>query len=271
MSGSEVEPIVVTGATDGIGKAYAKELAKKGVNVVLISRSEDKLLEVADEIEKESKVQTKIIVADFSKGLELYDSIKTQLKDLEVGTLVNNVGMSYSFPNYLLELPDREELFMKMININVTSMTMMTSIVMPGMVERRRGAIINLSSAAGMTPTPFLTVYSACKAYVSFFTQCVDAEYNSKGIICQCVMPYFVATKMAKIRKPTLFAPSPNTYAKAALGSVGVAKITHGYWAHSLQGTVTGLIPDVVMNKIMMGILLSARKSNLKKLQRKKE
>lgn len=48
-------------------------------------------------------------------------------------------------------------------------------------------------------------------------------------------MPYFVATKMAKIRKPTLFAPSPNTYAKAALGSVGVAKITHGYWAHSLQ------------------------------------
>ncbi|XP_062582426.1 very-long-chain 3-oxoacyl-CoA reductase-like [Saccostrea cucullata] len=262
---------VVTGSTDGIGKAYAQELARKGINIVLISRSEAKLQEVANEIEKESRVQTRIIVADFSKGLELYDSIRNQLAGLEIGTLVNNVGMSYSFPNYLLDLPDREEFCMKMININVTSVTMMTSIVMPGMVERRKGAVINLSSAAGLNPTPLLTVYSACKAYVSFFSQCIQDEYGSKGIICQCVMPYFVATKMSKIRKPSLFAPSPTTYVKSALNSVGASVATHGYWAHNMQGAITGLLPTAFLKMMTFSMMNKARKAYLKKLANKKE
>ncbi|XP_061180306.1 very-long-chain 3-oxoacyl-CoA reductase-like [Saccostrea echinata] len=262
---------VVTGSTDGIGKAYAKELAKRGVNIVLISRSEAKLQEVANEIEKESKVQTRIVVADFSKGLELYDSIRDQLAGLEIGTLVNNVGMSYSFPNYFLDLPDREEFFMKMININVTSVTMMTSIVMPGMVERRKGAVINLSSAAGLTPTPLLTVYSACKAYVTFFSRCIQDEYGSKGIFCQCVMPYFVATKMSKIRKPSLFAPSPTTYVKAALNSVGVSDATHGYWAHNMQGSITGILPPAFLKMVTRNMMDKARKAYLKKMANKKE
>ncbi|XP_048727483.2 very-long-chain 3-oxoacyl-CoA reductase-like [Ostrea edulis] len=262
---------VVTGSTDGIGKAYAKELAKKGVNIVLISRSEAKLQEVSNEIEKESNVQTRIIVADFSKGLEMYDSIRNQLAGLEIGTLVNNVGMSYSFPNYLLDIPDREEFFMRMININVTSVTMMTSIVMPGMVERRRGAVINLSSAAGLSPSPLLTVYSACKAYVTFFSQCIQTEYGPKGINCQCVMPFFVATKMSKIRKPSVYAPSPSTYVKATLNSVGVSSVTHGYWAHRLQGTITSLLPEVLVKTVTLRIFKNARKSYLRKLASKKE
>lgn len=262
---------VVTGATDGIGKAYAKELARRGINIVLISRSEGKLQDVADEIGKESKVKTRIIVADFGKGLELYDSIRSQLDDLEIGTLVNNVGMSYPFPNYLLEIPEREEFCMKMININVTSMTMMTSIVMPGMVERRRGVIINLSSGAGMSPKPLLTVYSACKAYVSFFSQCIQSEYQSKGITCQCVMPYFVATKMSKIKRPSLFTPSPDTYVKAALSTVGVSDVSHGYWTHSIQGMLLRMLPEFIEQKLMMRIFLNARKINLKKRESKKD
>ncbi|XP_062603494.1 very-long-chain 3-oxoacyl-CoA reductase-like [Saccostrea cucullata] len=182
---------VVTGSTDGIGKGYAKELAQRGMNIVLISRSEAKLQEVASEIEKESKVQTRIIVADFTKGLELYDSIRDQLAGLEIGILVNNVGMNYPFPNYFLEVTDREEVFIKIINVNITSVTMMTSIVMPAMVERKKGAVINISSAGGVHPIPLQTVYSASKAYVTFFSRCIQSEYESKGIICQ-VGKYFI-------------------------------------------------------------------------------
>ncbi|XP_061180286.1 very-long-chain 3-oxoacyl-CoA reductase-like [Saccostrea echinata] len=272
---------VVTGSTDGIGKAYAKELAERGVNIVLISRSEAKLQEVANEIEKESKVQTRIIVADFSKGLELYDSIREQLAGLEIGTLVNNVGMNYPFHNYFLDVADREEYFMKMINVNVTAVTMMTSIVMPAMVERKKGAVINISSAGGLYPVPLLTVYSACKAYEIFFSRCIQSEYESKGIICQCVMPYFVvtnmsmpllvATKKSKIVKPSLFEPSPTTYAKAALDSFGVSDFTNGYWAHNVQGTAMGMLPEGIVKKMMMGMAEKGRKANLENMSKKKE
>ncbi|XP_062596817.1 very-long-chain 3-oxoacyl-CoA reductase-like, partial [Saccostrea cucullata] len=135
--------------------------------------------------------------------------------------------------------------FIKIINVNITSVTMMTSIVMPAMVERKKGAVINISSAGGVHPIPLQTVYSASKAYVTFFSRCIQSEYESKGIICQCVVPYSVvtnmskpfsyATKSSKTRKPSLFEPSATTYAKAALDSVGVSDFTNGYWAHVLQ------------------------------------
>ncbi|XP_061191226.1 very-long-chain 3-oxoacyl-CoA reductase-like [Saccostrea echinata] len=272
---------VVTGSTDGIGKAYAKELAKRGVNIVLISRSEAKLQEVANEIEKESKVQTRIIVADFSKGLELYDSIRDQLAGLEIGTLVNNVGMHYPFPNYFLDVTDREELFMKLINVNVTAVTMMTSIVMPAMVERKKGAVINISSIGGLHPMPLITVYSACKAYVTFFSRCIQSEYESKGIICQCVVPHFVVTNMtmpflvttkrSEKRIPSLFRPSPTTYAKAALDSVGVSDFTNGYWAHSVQAAAVGMLPEGVIKMMSVGFMEKTRKANLENMSKKKE
>ncbi|XP_061180296.1 very-long-chain 3-oxoacyl-CoA reductase-like [Saccostrea echinata] len=272
---------VVTGSSDGIGKAYAKELAKRGVNIVLISRSEAKLQEVANEIEKESKVQTRIVVADFSKGLELYDSIRDQLAGLEIGTLVNNVGMNYPFPSYFLDVADREEFFMKLINVNVTSVTMMTSIVMPAMVERKKGAVINISSAGGLHPFPLITVYSASKAYVTFFSRCIQSEYKSKGIICQCVMPYtvvtnmtmpfLVTTKRSEKGKPSLLKPSPTTYAKAALDSVGVSDFTHGYWAHNVQGTVIGMLPEGYIKMMTMSLGEKIRKINLEKMSKKKE
>lgn len=86
---------VVTGCTDGIGKAYADLFAKKGLNVVLISRSLDKLNKQAREIENKYKVETKVIVADFTQIDSIYPNIKAQLADLDVGILFNNVGMAY--------------------------------------------------------------------------------------------------------------------------------------------------------------------------------
>ncbi|CAH0382441.1 unnamed protein product [Bemisia tabaci] len=78
---------IVTGSTDGIGRAYAKELAKRGVNIVLISRSIEKLLQVSHEIESEFGVKTKVIAVDFSKGQPVFDEIEKELKDIPVGIL----------------------------------------------------------------------------------------------------------------------------------------------------------------------------------------
>jgi len=106
-------------------------------------------------------VETDFIVADFSKGREAYQAIKEGLKDREIGILVNNVGLFYTYPDYFTNLS--EDMLWDMINVNIASANMMVHIVLPGMVEKRKGAIVNVSSASCCQPTPMLTIYGASK------------------------------------------------------------------------------------------------------------
>ncbi|XP_045413807.1 very-long-chain 3-oxoacyl-CoA reductase [Lemur catta] len=255
---------VVTGSTDGIGKSYAEELAKRGMKIVLISRSQDKLNQVSGEIKEKFKVETRTIAVDFASE-DIYDKIKTGLAGLEIGVLVNNVGMSYEYPEYFLDIPDLDNTIKKLININVLSVCKMTRLVLPGMVERSKGVILNISSASGMLPIPLLTVYSATKAFVDFFSQCLHEEYRSKGIFVQCVLPYFVATKLAKIRKPTFDKPSSETFVKSAIKTVGLQSRTNGYLIHALMGSILSILPSWIYFKINMDVNKSTRARYLKK------
>nr|WLO36071.1 17 beta-hydroxysteroid dehydrogenase 12 [Sinonovacula constricta] len=261
---------VVTGATDGIGKEYAKELASCGFNIVLISRTKSKLEAVASEIEGIYKVKTKIITADFTQGYSIYDGIRRDLNGLEIGVLVNNVGLSYAFPEYFLDIPDREKLFADLLHVNCSSVTMMSSIVMPGMAERRKGVVINISSASGLSPTPLLSVYSACKAYVTYLTECLQMEYNGKGLTVQCVSPYFVCTNMSKISRPSLLIPSASTFVRSALGTVGSETNTLGYWPHQMVRSVLSNLPFDYGQTISFNNLKSACKRAKKKMEAKK-
>ncbi|XP_040266594.1 very-long-chain 3-oxoacyl-CoA reductase [Bufo bufo] len=270
-SGAQVGPrigkwAVVTGATDGIGKAYAEELAKRGMSIVLISRSQEKLDDVSKSIREKFKVETKVIAADFGKPAEIYDRIEAGLKGLEIGVLVNNVGISYEYPEYFLEIPDLDNTLDKLITINITSVCKMTRLVLPGMLERSKGVILNISSASGMYPVPLLTVYSATKAFVDFFSRGLHAEYKSKGVTVQSVLPFFVATKMSKVRKPTWDKPSPEDYVRSALNTVGLQTQTNGYLAHAIMGWVTGsLLPLCIAMKLTMNMNKGLRARFLKR------
>ncbi|XP_048829303.1 very-long-chain 3-oxoacyl-CoA reductase-A isoform X3 [Brienomyrus brachyistius] len=238
---------VVTGATDGIGKAYAKELARRGFALVLISRSQEKLDDVSKSLEYLYNVETKTISVDFG-SLDVYRTIESGLAGLEIGVLVNNVGISYSYPEFFLNIQHLESFINTMINVNVSSVCQMTRLVLPGMVERSRGVVLNISSASGMYPIPLLTVYSATKAFVDFFSRGLHAEYKNRGIIVQSVLPFFVATKMTKIRKPTLDKPTPERYVAAELSTVGLQNQTNGYFPHAIMGWVTtALVPISVV------------------------
>ncbi|XP_029108015.1 very-long-chain 3-oxoacyl-CoA reductase-A isoform X3 [Scleropages formosus] len=190
------------------------------------------------------KVETRTIAVDFASA-DIYPTIEKGLAGLEIGILVNNVGISYPYPEYFLNIPNLNNFVNTVINVNITSVCQMTRLVLPKMVERSKGVILNISSASGMYPVPLLTIYSATKAFVDYFSRGVHAEYKSKGIIVQSVLPFFVATKMTKIRKPTLDKPTPERYVSAQLNTVGLQSQTNGYFPHAVMGWFTTILVPV--------------------------
>ncbi|KFQ23306.1 Hydroxysteroid dehydrogenase-like 1 [Mesitornis unicolor] len=253
---------VVTGSTEGIGKAYAEELAKHGVNVILISQNKEKLEAVCRSISETYKVETDFVVADFSKGREPYPAIKEALKDREIGILVNNVGMFYSYPDYFTNLS--EDMLWDIININIASANMMAHIVLPGMVKKKKGAIVNLSSACCCQPTPMLTAYAASKKYLDYFSRSLHYEYASKGIFVQSLSPFLVTTKMVAcsslLTKRSVFIPSAEEYASHAVSTLGLSIRTTGYWKHAIQVMLGERLPERIWVWLAMYICGTVRK-----------
>ncbi|XP_016532450.1 very-long-chain 3-oxoacyl-CoA reductase-like [Poecilia formosa] len=177
---------VVTGATSGIGKAYATELARRGLDVVLIGRSDERLQKVAKKIENKYGRKTHTIKVDFTEGSSIYQTIAHELHDLQIGILVNNVGMICNDRfAYFLETPDPGKKITDIINCNILSVPQMTRLILPRMVLRGKGLIINISSEMGLRPHPLVALYSATKIFVINFSQCLQAEYKSEGITVQ--------------------------------------------------------------------------------------
>jgi 17beta-estradiol 17-dehydrogenase / very-long-chain 3-oxoacyl-CoA reductase len=112
-----------------------------------------------------------------------------------------------------------------------------------------------------------LTIYSATKAFVDFFSQCLHEEYKSKGVIVQSVLPYYVATKLAKIKRPTWDKPSPETFVKSAMKTIGMQSRTNGYPIHSLVASVSASLPSWLYFKIAMYSGNSIRVRYLKKMK----
>ncbi|GAB2280567.1 hypothetical protein Dimus_015194 [Dionaea muscipula] len=160
---------VVTGSTDGIGKAFAFRLAGQGLNLVLVTRDPRKLEAVRLEIEGEfPDVSVKMVAVDFAGSSPMgcrvmREAVEEAIKGLDMGVLVNNVGISYPSAAYFHEL--EEEVWRKIVRVNVEGTSWVTRAVLPGMVNRRRG-VVNIGSAAGLAvPShPLYAIYAATKS-----------------------------------------------------------------------------------------------------------
>ncbi|CAI2727572.1 unnamed protein product [Schistosoma spindalis] len=245
---------VVTGASSGIGEAYAEELAKEGLNIMLISNDEEQLSDVANRIVNTYNVQTRIVVADFTKN-DVYEIIRPAVDQLStIACLVNNVGMGLPFELFAGEVDSpNEESIRNIIRCNILSTVIMTSIILPKMLTQKgpNPGIINISSYSALKVFPYATMYSSTKAFIMHFSRCLAAEKYQKNVIIQTICPLRVSTNMTNSMKTTFFIPTAKVYAKNALDMFGVEQQTTGYFRHDIKAYLYDLLPAIISEQIM--------------------
>uniref|UniRef100_A0A336KUV6 CSON015482 protein n=1 Tax=Culicoides sonorensis TaxID=179676 RepID=A0A336KUV6_CULSO len=239
---------VITGCTDGIGRQYAFELASRGINIVLISRTESKLVKVSNEIEEKYKVKTKWIKADLSLGKEVFPHLKRELQGIPVGILVNNAGRMYDYPEDFDKVD--EQLLWDIMNLNMLSLTMLTHFLIPDMKKRGKGMIVNISSGSESQPLPYTAIYGASKIFVKNFTLAIQFELAKYGIDVQLITPLFIRTKMNEysttVMNGNIFCPDAESYTRSAVFTLGKSDRTTGYWSHGVQYAFNKLAPEWV-------------------------
>ncbi|HYJ90211.1 MAG TPA: SDR family oxidoreductase [Pyrinomonadaceae bacterium] len=178
---------LITGASSGIGEAFARRLAADGHDLVLVARSERKLHELCDELMlKHKKITAHYVALDLTKTdapKKLFN--ETERHGYEIDWLINNAGFG-SMGDFAEMEFDRE---LDMITLNISALVALTHLYLKGMRERRSGKIINVSSAAGFQPLPFMAVYAATKAFVTSFSEAIAEENRPFGIRVMALCP----------------------------------------------------------------------------------
>ncbi|GAB4840517.1 hypothetical protein Ancab_021286 [Ancistrocladus abbreviatus] len=258
---------MVTGCTDGIGKALAFELASKGLSLVLVGRNPTKLEATTKEIRERcgGQIGIKSFTVDFAKssGEEVERKIREGIEGLDVGILINNAGAVNPYPKYFHELDLETE---SIIRVNLEAATWVSKAVLPGMMKKRKGAIVNIGSGSSVLAPSYalFTVYSSTKAYLAMLSKCMSLEYKKYGIDIQCQIPLFVATKMIHIRKSSFFIPTAEEFSKASIRWIGYDCVCTPYWTHAVQWALVSLVPDAIVSWCLFRYFLILRKRGLR-------
>jgi uncharacterized protein len=189
------DPILITGASSGIGYELANIFAKKGFSLILVARNKNKLETVTENLKKQYNVKIKMIIQDLSSEYaseKIFDQIKKE--NIEVNTLINNAGLGYCglFPN----MPS--EKVSEIIKVNIQSLTKLTRLFSEDMISRGHGNILNIASTGAYQPGPYISVYYASKAYVLSFSYALRNELKEYGINVSVLCPGATKTGFSK-------------------------------------------------------------------------
>jgi short-subunit dehydrogenase len=195
---------LVTGTSSGLGIDFAHELAKRGMNIVLVARREERLREVSNDLIKHYGVETAIISMDLATDPApqmLFDLISR--RDIEIEVLVNNAG--YGLYGNFLEIDRESEL--NMLKLDIITLTHLTKLYSRKMVERGSGYILQVASIGAYQPSPTYASYSAAKSYVLYFGEALNYELRNTGVSCTVIAPGITNTEFLDIsgQKPSLY------------------------------------------------------------------
>ena len=251
---------LITGSSSGIGAAFARKLATLGRNVLLVARTEDKLIALCNELGRISGVRAQYFAIDLTEldaGARLFE--ETIKRQLEIDMLVNNAGFGSmgDFARFDLE----NEL--KMVDLNVRSLVDLTHRFLVPMRERKQGTIINVASTAGFQAVPFMATYAATKAFVLSFSEALWEENRRHGVRVMALCPgvtetnFFAASEMD--RPPMRTMQTPEEVVDVALRGLarGKSTVVSG-WSNYLIIETERLLPRSLVTKLT-GKALRAR------------
>lgn len=248
------EYILITGASSGIGYEMAQQLAALKYNLILAARSEDKLEVMQRELSSKHGVSVHYIAKDLSivdQAVELFNDIKSA--DYQVSHLVNNAGVG-NYGNFI-ETPLEEEL--SMIQLNVSSLVVLTKLFAQDMVSRKSGRIMNVGSVLSFLPFPYFAVYSATKAFVLAFSDTLAAELEGTGVIVNSLYPGTTDTGFTtdKMHSTNHYKSSKPMHPKV-VAEQGVKHLLHGRGKKvvGFQNWFNSKLPSFVPDRIMMKI-----------------
>jgi uncharacterized protein len=190
---------LITGASAGIGREFARQLADRAHSIILIARRDERLIELAGQLQREHpKLLVHIQKVDLADLGQLQGFLASLDREkLEIDLLINNAGLGDSGP-FAKSDPDRNK---EMMLVNVTALTSLTRHLLPQMILRGHGGILNVSSSAGFLPIPGSAVYAATKAYVTSFSEALRAELRETGVSVCAVCPGPVVTEFQQVAK----------------------------------------------------------------------
>jgi len=243
---------LITGASSGIGEVFARKLAARGRNVLLVARSEDKLITLCNELGRSNSIRAQYVALDLSKPespARLFE--EAEKRRMTVDMLINNAGFGSMGDFATLDL-ERE---LNMIDLNIKSLLELTYRFLAPMRERRQGAIINVASTAGFQAVPFMTTYAATKAFVLSFSEALWEENRPHGIKVMALCPGVTETNFFEAARghkpPARMAQSPEDVVETALRGIahGKSHIISG-WTNRAMVEAERLAPRSLVTRM---------------------
>ncbi len=254
MSAVHPETVLVSGASSGIGAELARCFAADGSRLVLVARNTSALEKLAGELRRDYKVEANVFTADLSQS-ETPKKIFSELKGrgIVVDILLNNAG--FGAHGLFSELPLQRQL--EMIQVNVTALTELTGLFLPGMLERRNGGVLNVASVAGFVPGPGMAVYYATKAFVLSFTEALAEELAGTGVKVMALCPGPTETNfgaVANVKGARLVRIARMTASEVAIQGHGAFRDEHTVdisgWRNRLLVFLIRLTPRLLVRRI---------------------
>jgi short-subunit dehydrogenase len=246
---------LVTGASSGIGEALARQLAARGHDLIIVARDKERLATLAAEL---APRDVEILAADLVDPAQLATvEQRASDKTRPIDVLVNNAGVGSTGRFWELDLAKEDD----ELALNVRAVLRLTHAALPGMVERNRGAIINVSSISGFQPTPGTATYGATKAFVTSFSEAIHEELRGTNVTVSCLVPGATHTEwQAKAsyrveRIPSFAWQSADQVATAALQGIdrGRALVVSG-WPNKVIGAAVHLAPRALVRRISRAV-----------------
>jgi uncharacterized protein len=250
---------LITGASSGIGESFARKLAARGHNLLLVARSEDKLITLCNELGRSERIRAQFMAMDLTHenaAQILFE--ETVKRELQVDFLINNAGFGSMGDFAKLDLAKE----LGMIDLNIRALVDLTHRFLQPMRERKSGRIINVASTAGFQPVPFMATYAATKAFVLCFSEALWEENRPYGIRVMALCPgvtdtnFFEASRMQ--RPPARTSQTPDQVVETALRAFkrGKSSVVSG-WANLIMTESERVLPRKLVLRTVGAVMRS--------------